>query len=153
MQKLGQLQTELGFSLEKMLELVTEVLHPEPYSIDEICNVLGITTQQLCDNILSANTQHGEGVFGEDDKMLCYGSVVIGSCFVFISVTHFKLYQRARHVYSEAARVLEFKAVCDSPPSGAVLKLGELMNQSHASCRDLYQCSCSELDQLVDTCL
>ncbi|XP_062848099.1 N-acetylgalactosamine kinase [Trichomycterus rosablanca] len=125
-QKLGQLQTELGFSLEKMLELVMEVLHPEPYSREEICKVLEITNEQLCDSILSANTQ---------------------------DVTHFKLYLRARHVYSEAARVLEFKAVCDSPPSGAVLKLGELMNQSHASCRDFYECSCSELDQLVDTCL
>lgn len=108
-----------------MLELVEEILHPESYSKEEVCKILGITPQQLCDNILSANTQH---------------------------VTHFKLYQRARHVYSEAARVLQFKAVCDSASSDAVLQLGELMNQSHSSCRDLYECSCPELDQLVDIC-
>ncbi|XP_036432000.1 N-acetylgalactosamine kinase [Colossoma macropomum] len=126
LQKLGGLQTELGLSLEKMLDLVEEVFHPEPYSREEICKLLEITTEQLCNNILSANTQH---------------------------VTHFKLYQRARHVYSEAARVLQFKAVCDSSPDGAVLQLGNLMNQSHASCRDLYECSCPELDQLVDICL
>ncbi|KAF7702081.1 N-acetylgalactosamine kinase [Silurus meridionalis] len=125
LQKLGELQTQLGSSLEKMLDLVEEVLHPEPYSREEICKILEITTQQLCDNILSANTQH---------------------------VTQFRLYQRARHVYSEAARVLQFKTVCDSAPADAVLQLGELMNQSHSSCRDLYECSCPELDQLVDIC-
>lgn len=69
------------------------------------------------------------------------------------SATVFKLYQRARHVYGEAARVLQFKAVCDSSPADAVAQLGDLMNRSHASCRDLYECSCPELDQLVDICL
>ncbi|KAL7867926.1 hypothetical protein SRHO_G00093100 [Serrasalmus rhombeus] len=126
LQKLGALQIELGLSLDKMLDVVEKVFHPEPYSREEICKLLEITTEQLCNNILSANTQH---------------------------VTHFKLYQRARHVYSEAARVLQFKAVCDSSPDGAVLQLGNLMNQSHASCRDSYECSCLELDQLVDICL
>ncbi|XP_072527201.1 N-acetylgalactosamine kinase [Salminus brasiliensis] len=124
--KLGELQTKLELSLEKMLDLVEEVLHPEPYSREEICRILGINTEHLCNNILSANTQH---------------------------VTHFRLFQRAKHVYSEAARVLQFKAVCDSSPDGAILQLGDLMNQSHASCRDLYECSCPELDQLVDICL
>jgi hypothetical protein len=28
--------------------------------------------------------------------------------------------------------------------------LGDLMSGSHVSCRDLYQCSCEELDQLVE---
>uniref|UniRef100_A0A8C2GDP9 Galactokinase 2 n=1 Tax=Cyprinus carpio TaxID=7962 RepID=A0A8C2GDP9_CYPCA len=124
--KLGDLQKELQVSLEQMLELVEELLHPEPYSREEICKTLGISAEQLCEDILSANTQHA---------------------------TDFKLYQRARHVYGEAARVLQFKAVCDSSPADAVAQLGDLMNRSHASCRDLYECSCPELDQLVDICL
>lgn len=126
LQKLGELQTELKVSLEKMLELVEDVLHPEPYTREEICKTLGISTEQLCENILSTNTQHA---------------------------THFKLYQRAKHVYSEAARVLQFKIVCDSAPANGVTQLGDLMNQSHVSCRDLYECSCPELDQLVHICL
>ncbi|KAK2842418.1 hypothetical protein Q5P01_012618 [Channa striata] len=124
--KLAQVQTELKASLDEMLALVDEVLHPEPYSREEICKVLGITSEQFSTELLSANTQH---------------------------VTHFKLHQRAKHVYGEAARVLHFKSVCDSEPAESIKLLGDLMNQSHASCRDLYECSCPELDQLVDICL
>lgn len=72
---------------------------------------------------------------------------------LFFPVTHFKLHQRAKHVYGEAARVLRFQSVCSSEGADSIQTLGELMNQSHASCRDLYECSCPELDQLVDVCL
>lgn len=66
---------------------------------------------------------------------------------------HFRLHQRAKHVYGEAARVMRFKSVCDAGSGESIKLLGELMNQSHASCRDLYGCSCPELDQLVEICL
>ncbi|KAJ3596389.1 hypothetical protein NHX12_002796 [Muraenolepis orangiensis] len=124
--KLAQVQTELGASLEEMLDLVEAVLHTDEYSREEICETLGITSEQFCRDLLSSNTQH---------------------------VSHFKLYPRARHVYGEASRVLRFKSVCDSQPADSVQLLGDLMKQSHASCRDLYECSCPELDQLVDICL
>lgn len=55
-------------------------------------------------------------------------------------------------MYSEAARVLQFKKICEEAPDDMVQLLGELMNQSHVSCRDMYECSCPELDQLVDIC-
>ncbi|XP_012674043.1 N-acetylgalactosamine kinase [Clupea harengus] len=126
LQKLREVQEELGLSLEEVLGRVEEVLHPEPYSREEVCSTLGITPQQLNESILSTNTQQ---------------------------VTQFKLYQRARHVYGEAARVLRFKSVCDSSPADALVQLGQLMNQSHQSCRDLYECSCPQLDRLVDICL
>ncbi|CAH2274025.1 N-acetylgalactosamine kinase isoform X1 [Pelobates cultripes] len=124
--KLGDLQIKLGVSLEDILTIVEELLHPEPYSCAEICEFLGISVEELRTTILSQNTQ---------------------------DVATFKLYQRAKHVYSEAARVLAFKAVCDDPPANAVQLLGDLMNQSHSSCRDMYECSCPDLDQLVDICL
>ncbi|XP_061577595.1 N-acetylgalactosamine kinase [Cololabis saira] len=124
--KLSQVQTALKASLEEMLALVDEVLHPEPYTREEICRFLGVTSEQFATELLSANTQ---------------------------ILTQFKLHQRAKHVYGEAARVMRFKSVCDSGPAESVQLLGELMNRSHASCRDLYECSCPELDQLVDICL
>lgn len=63
-----------------------------------------------------------------------------------------KLKNRALHVFSEAQRVLDFKALC-SASSSHLSDLGELMTDSHASCRDLYECSVKELDELVDTSL
>lgn len=56
-------------------------------------------------------------------------------------------------MYSEAARVLEFKKICNEAPANAIQLLGELMNQSYISCREMYECSCPELDRLVDICL
>lgn len=58
--KLAQVQTELKASLEEMLVLVDEVLHPEAYSREEVCKALGVTTEQFSTEVLSANTQHGE---------------------------------------------------------------------------------------------
>eukprot|EP00959_Pyramimonas_sp_CCMP1952_P389436 8160414-Pyramimonas_sp.AAC.2 len=72
--------------------------------------------------------------------------------------TGFRLRHRAQHVYSEALRVRQFQSLCEEASSGALPlddalnELGKLMNSSHESCRDLYQCSCRELDELVFAC-
>ncbi|XP_073067882.1 N-acetylgalactosamine kinase isoform X2 [Manis javanica] len=123
--RLEEVQAKLGVSLEEMLLITEDALHTEPYSPEEVCRCLGISLQELRTQILSPNTQ---------------------------DVLIFKLCQRAKHVYSEAARVLQFKKMCEEAPDDMVPLLGELMNQSHASCRDMYECSCPELDQLVDIC-
>lgn len=65
-----------------------------------------------------------------------------------------KLQQRAQHVFSEAQRVLQCVAVCNTDSltdADKLAQLGELMNASHTSCAALYECSCAELDKLVDT--
>ncbi|KAJ6459427.1 Galactokinase [Mycena vitilis] len=78
--------------------------------------------------------------------------------WVEVDATHFKLYKRAKHVYSEALRVLQFRQLCletaAAAPSAdgnvAVLKqLGKLMDESQTSCADDFECSCEELDQLT----
>ncbi|KAG2454377.1 hypothetical protein HYH02_001400 [Chlamydomonas schloesseri] len=64
----------------------------------------------------------------------------------------FPLRKRAVHVYTEAQRVLDFRHVCEDaslPAAERLAKLGRLMSDSHASCADLYGCSCAELDTLV----
>lgn len=61
--KLVQVQTSLNASLEEMLALVDEALHPEPYSREELCTVLKITPEQFSTELLSSNTQHGENIF------------------------------------------------------------------------------------------
>lgn len=61
----------------------------------------------------------------------------------------FRLRQRAQHVFEEALRVVKFRSLLKSRPSESLLtELGTLMNQTQESCRDLYECSCPELDEL-----
>eukprot|EP00199_Chlamydomonas_sp_CCMP681_P000663 CAMPEP_0119110478 /NCGR_PEP_ID=MMETSP1180-20130426/29909_1 /TAXON_ID=3052 ORGANISM="Chlamydomonas cf sp, Strain CCMP681" /NCGR_SAMPLE_ID=MMETSP1180 /ASSEMBLY_ACC=CAM_ASM_000741 /LENGTH=494 /DNA_ID=CAMNT_0007096833 /DNA_START=45 /DNA_END=1529 /DNA_ORIENTATION=- len=63
----------------------------------------------------------------------------------------FKLLQRAVHVFEEAQRVCEVKAVCESdiPAADKRAQLGKLMNASHASCSELYECSSPQLEDLT----
>jgi galactokinase len=67
-----------------------------------------------------------------------------------IQAERFMLHQRALHVFSEALRVQEFIQVLSGHGSQAdtIDRLGELMNATQESCRALYDCSCSELDEL-----
>jgi galactokinase len=69
------------------------------------------------------------------------------------AATQLHLQQRACHVFSEAHRVLAFTQVCeDTQQQGSekLQQLGALLNASHSSCAQLYQCSCDELDSLVE---
>lgn len=53
--------------------------------------------------------------------------------------------------YSEAARVYQYRSLLeqagDNDPDLA-LKLGHLMDESQESCRDLFNCSCPEIDEI-----
>ncbi|KAF4403443.1 hypothetical protein G4B88_008089 [Cannabis sativa] len=73
---------------------------------------------------------------------------------VLNAATHFKLHQRASHVYTEAKRVHAFKdTVYSNLSEEDILKeLGDLMNDSHHSCSVQYECSCPELEELVGIC-
>ncbi|KAH0787766.1 galactokinase family protein [Histomonas meleagridis] len=53
------------------------------------------------------------------------------------------LRDRALHVLTEAQRVLKME-------NATLDEWGTLMCESHRSCRDLYHCSCEELDELVE---
>merc|ERR1719456_2230356 len=56
---------------------------------------------------------------------------------------------RVQHVLEEAARVSKAVALAKSGGEHVAQELGELMNASHTSCAELYECSCPELDELV----
>ncbi len=60
------------------------------------------------------------------------------------------VYRRARHVISENART---QAAADALRNQNLSAFGELMTASHASLRDDFEVSCSELDLLVDIAL
>ncbi|KAL0225165.1 hypothetical protein RCL1_003077 [Eukaryota sp. TZLM3-RCL] len=62
----------------------------------------------------------------------------------------FYLYNRALHVLKEARRVNEFMK---QSSTGNLIEMGNLMNESHVSLRDLYNCSTPSLDELTSLCL
>ncbi|KAF8895977.1 GHMP kinase [Infundibulicybe gibba] len=76
--------------------------------------------------------------------------------WVEVEATRFQLYKRAKHVYSEALRVLQFQQECAnadvSDPSdiNILQNLGKLMNESQISCAQFFECSCPELDNLTE---
>lgn len=123
-----ELQTNLGYSFEQMLELTKEHLKKGGYSIDDLKAALKVSDLS---NVL---------------KDIPYFYEVLNQNKTFL------LYERAAHVFSEAHRVYKFKEICDDqsiPEEDKVKKLGALMNESHFSCKVLYECSSEHLDELT----
>ncbi|CAG8491620.1 9636_t:CDS:2 [Paraglomus occultum] len=125
-------------SLRKLAGVVEEKIGNKErgYGIVELTELLSLTTKQVTERFLTKFPVRTE---------------------------NFHLYKRAKHVFEEAARVLEFYSLCqthnDESMAGHIKadqvysELGQLMNSSHDSCRDLYDCSCVEVDELVRVCL
>jgi N-acetylgalactosamine kinase len=120
------LQNKLKLSLHECINLVEKHLKDQIYEIDDICSILETSKDELISNCLNGN---------------------ISSCVCF------DLYKRAIHVFSEAQRVYDFVEACKAIPLKAFKLLGNLMNESHQSCTKMYDCSCKELDELVQICL
>ena len=107
-----------------------------------------------------SSAEAAEAIGGISPEAICAASSAqLRALKVSPSVGGLKLRDRAVHVFSEAARVRAFAAACSESGGGGgagkagesalLSRLGELMDASHASCRDLYQCSCPELEELV----
>ncbi|TKY66047.1 Galactokinase protein [Spatholobus suberectus] len=96
---------------------IKEILKEEPYTAEEI--------EKIADDKLTS-------IFSNNPIYLN----------VIKADEHYKLHQRATHVYSEAKRVLAFKDIVSSNESGEEMlkKLGDLMNESHYSCSVSYEC-------------
>jgi len=120
--RLKEVQEKVGVEVGQMVGKVDSVLHQEDFTLQEVLELLGVSLAWLQNNVLTPNTQH---------------------------LTTFRLHQRAKHVYSEAARVYQFRDVCSSGQPSALTSLGDLMSASHASCKDHYECSSTGLDTLV----
>ncbi|KAJ3867930.1 galactokinase gal [Lentinula novae-zelandiae] len=111
---------------------------------------------------LKPKKSSGEGQFGVTMEEMIEMSGMTADEFkevylswVEVEATQFQLYKRAKHVFSEASRVLQFRRIClaaeSSPsPSDVIKDLGKLMNESQTSCDELFQCSCPELNELTN---
>ncbi|KAF6225797.1 hypothetical protein HO133_009799 [Letharia lupina] len=71
-----------------------------------------------------------------------------------IRAERFHLGLRARHVFTEALRVQAFKQLLLNPPADAdtvlLPRLGDILNESHTSSRDVYVHSCPEIDEMCE---
>ncbi|KAI9675550.1 MAG: galactokinase [Bathelium mastoideum] len=122
---------DLQKQLEALIDLTDDYLpQTHGYSREEIAQILGITTGDVEKQFLSSFPVRAE---------------------------RFLLRQRALHVFTEALRVLQFMDLLLEPPTSAdgktdskalMKQLGDLMNETQDSCRDVYECSCPEIDEL-----
>lgn len=121
-------------SLEDLAGFVKQHLHEEAYSLNELAELTGFDVDRVRKDYL--------------------GRIVVED----VNQKVFHLCQRSLHVYTESKRVEDFQAICQTKAASAeeassqLEVLGKLMNESHFSCRDLFACSCSELDQLTALC-
>ncbi|CAH0474960.1 unnamed protein product [Peronospora belbahrii] len=117
------------------------------------------------------STTELEAEFGEPiAKLFIDSSLEAAMKAVVASASSFKLQQRALHVWGEAERVKQFQTICAfltrqvQPRSDKEIEqpsyirkqlecLGKVMLSSHLSCQMLYECSCPELDALVDAAM
>ena len=116
--------------LEKLIQRTKEIFTKEEgYTREEVAKVLNVTVDDLEKRFISKCPVRAE---------------------------RFKLRQRALHCFSEALRVLRFYTLLERPVHTGASdttvfnnQLGDLLNEAQDSARDLYECSCPEIDNIV----
>ncbi|MFP4383347.1 MAG: galactokinase [Spirochaetia bacterium] len=124
-QLIGDLKKDnTGMSDEEILEMSIDVLGGKNWTVDQTAGYLGISPSEAQKRYLKRR----DGSFMNEPA------------------SGFPLADRFLHVFGEWKRVEQAAAVLDA---GDGPEFGRLMNQSHASCRDLFEISCPELDALT----
>lgn len=118
---LKELQLKCG-SIEEMIGIIENSIPKDVYKTAELEEILGCA---LCE------------VVGD----IPYSDLVLNSNY------DYKPRLRALHCYGEVKRVYEFRETCLQGADAE--RLGLLMNESHESCKNLYECSSDELDRLT----
>ncbi len=113
-----------GLSFQDIEALVAEAVHPEPYTLADIGTALDLSPREV--EAKWCKRRDGS-MFPEpsDGFMVC---------------------KRLMHVRSEWQRVEQCYVALQK---GDLREVGRLMDASHASCRDLHEVSCPELDTLT----
>ena len=125
MRKQDRLNDPLEQQIDSVIKVTTEFLSQEQgYTREEIAKLLNITVDELEAKFLSAFPVQAE---------------------------RFLLRQRAMHCFTEARRVLDFKACLSKSETldeQRINYLGQLLNASQDSCRTTYECSSVEVDEI-----
>lgn len=130
MRKEGRLDDPLEYQIDSVILTATEQLpQEEGYTREEIAALLDITVPELEERFLSSFPVQAE---------------------------RFRLRQRALHCFREARRVIDFKACLSKSQlldEHNVNYLGQILNESQKSCREVYECSSSEVDDICTIAL
>lgn len=111
--------------LESMVQLVDKHLSAGGYTVERVVNELGLTKVEFEDRFLAKFAVRFE-------KLM--------------------LHERAKHVYTEAIRVLQFYNVMKTAKGNdehTIKILGSLMNASHLSAQTLFESSHPEVDKII----
>jgi len=111
------------------VDLVEKLAASSPARLDpdlkEAANILGVSQSALDTELLG----HGSGRIALDPKQ------------------SLEILKRARHVFNETERVIRAADVLEA---GRLDEMGRLMNASHASLADDFECSTRRLDTIVE---
>ncbi|THC99001.1 hypothetical protein EYZ11_001552 [Aspergillus tanneri] len=125
MRKEGRLGDPLEYQIDSVIQTTRELLTQEQgYTREEIAKLLSISVPDLEAEYLSSFPVQAE---------------------------RFLLRQRALHCYTEARRVLDFKAClakAHTLDDRRIRYLGQLLDESQESCRTAYECSVPEVDNI-----
>ena len=129
MRKEGKLDNSFEAQLDHLISVIDSRLSQQSgYTREDISSILGVSVENLEKEYMSKFPV-------EADK--------------------FMLRQRALHVVQEARRVTTFKSILSGAEEGGqglkedkIQQLAKLMNETQDSCRDVYECSCPELDEI-----
>jgi galactokinase len=127
--KVGRLDAPIEYQVDDMIAITKDTLtQQDGYTREDISKILGLSIDELAEKFMSKFP---------------------------VQADKFHLFNRSLHVFQEARRVLDFKAcLTDAHTHGHTLDeqkltyLGDLMNETQTSCRELYDCSCEELDEI-----
>ncbi|KAM3539833.1 hypothetical protein ARSEF1564_007239 [Beauveria bassiana] len=136
--------------LQRLIRLTEDTLtQEEGYTREELALVLKESV--AADLIKMAAEQGTSTAVGIEDSNLVANLEKRYMSKFPVRAKRFKIRQRALHVFSEALRVMQFLKLLEStdPASADVnQKLGNLMNATQESCRELYECSSPEIDDI-----
>ncbi len=124
---IGDMSPEnLGLTGEEIDHLVAEAVQETPYSLEAAARAIGLAAGETADRFCRRR----------DGSLLS------------VPAEGLRIAQRLRHVREEWARVEGSVRLLEA---GDAQSFGSLMYESHASCRNLFEISCPELDELVET--
>ncbi|XP_015785330.2 LOW QUALITY PROTEIN: N-acetylgalactosamine kinase-like [Tetranychus urticae] len=133
---LAQIKKQMNKNFDEMLEIVNESIEMgKVYKVSDLIKHFDLKDSKELAFLLS------NGSTGTMEDAKCLHNYEQG----------FKIHDRATHVYSEAQRVEKVFNCAQNGLSGdqILTEIGQLMNESHDSCSNLYECSCPEVDTLV----